>query len=47
MAHWFTAYVDPGAGSLIVQAAITSVVAVPVCSLVSVGNPNATIVLAP
>jgi len=29
MAHWFIAYIDPGAGSLIVQALIASVVAVP------------------
>ena len=29
MAHWFMAYIDPGAGSLIVQALIASVVAVP------------------
>jgi len=29
MAHWFIAYIDPGAGSLIVQALIASIVAVP------------------
>jgi hypothetical protein len=29
MAHWFIAYIDPGAGSLIVQALIASVIAVP------------------
>ena len=29
MAHWYIAYIDPGAGSLIVQALIASVVAVP------------------
>jgi NADH:ubiquinone oxidoreductase subunit 2 (subunit N) len=29
MAHWFIAYIDAGAGSLIVQALIASVVAVP------------------
>lgn len=27
--HWFVAYIDPGAGSLIVQATIASVVAIP------------------
>jgi hypothetical protein len=27
--HWFAAYIDPGAGSLIVQATIAAVVAVP------------------
>jgi len=29
MHHWFVAYIDPGAGSLIVQATIASIVAVP------------------
>jgi len=29
MAHWFIAYIDPGAGSLVVQALIASIVAVP------------------
>jgi hypothetical protein len=27
--HWFAAYIDPGAGSLIVQATIATIVAVP------------------
>lgn len=27
--HWFVAYIDPGAGSLIVQATIATIVAVP------------------
>jgi hypothetical protein len=27
--HWFFAYIDPGAGSLIVQATIATIVAVP------------------
>jgi hypothetical protein len=30
MAHWFIAYIDPGAGSLIVQALIASVVVIPI-----------------
>lgn len=29
MHDWFVAYIDPGAGSLIVQATIASIVAVP------------------
>jgi hypothetical protein len=29
MAHWLIAYIDPGAGSLVIQALIASVVAVP------------------
>jgi hypothetical protein len=29
MHHWFVAYIDPGAGSLIIQATIAAVVAVP------------------
>ncbi len=29
MAHWFMAYIDPGAGSLVIQALIASVVAIP------------------
>jgi len=29
MHHWFVAYIDPGAGSLIVQATIASILAVP------------------
>jgi hypothetical protein len=29
MHHWFVAYIDPGAGSLIIQATIAAIVAVP------------------
>jgi len=29
MHHWFIAYIDPGAGSLIIQATIAAIVAVP------------------
>jgi len=29
MHHWLVAYIDPGAGSLIVQATIAAIVAVP------------------
>jgi hypothetical protein len=27
--HWFAAYIDPGAGSLIVQATIAAILAIP------------------